>query len=511
MMEVASTPAAPPKPHRQIGLALVAIVLFGAFLRVRTMDLPFWFDEAFCWRISQSGWRELVARVGDDNHSPLYFALLKLWTAALGTSLYAMRSSSLLFSLAGVVAAFFLARRLCENGPRADAAGLLAALFFAVHPYHVYVGAELRMYGFAMLLVLLSTLALVFALQALEPLPAIDAPSRLTWRWILYGLGSAAAIYAHYFALFLVGAQALLVGFIFLRGHSAKDPIVSTARSGWIGFATCGLAFLPWLPHFLVQRARTNQSWWSPKLDGERALRMLVRGLLPLPHTKALWIYGALALLILACCAAIVIAGPRWAKWITSCVLIAVATATAVSFAGTNLLQSMYLYLPMMLLLVAGAATIAESRNRIALGAGIALTLALLFYWSTQSLALPGSGQDADLTAVLAYVDEVRRPDEPVVADSYDYFAIRYYLRDLSGWQVYGHDGRVDSFNGGALVAEDDRVVSQTELAALHGHGIWVIENGAGFGTRRVEVPTQWRPGKPRFFGPVRVLRYESN
>jgi hypothetical protein len=27
----------------------------------------------------------------------------------------------------------------------------------------------------------------------------------------------------------------------------------------------------------------------------------------------------------------------------------------------------------------------------------------------------------------------------------------------------------------------------------------------------RVEVPTQWRPGKPRFFGPVRVVRYEPN
>jgi hypothetical protein len=98
-----------------------------------------------------------------------------------------------------------------------------------------------------------------------------------------------------------------------------------------------------------------------------------------------------------------------------------------------------------------------------------------------------------------------------VVADSYDYFAIRYYLRDLDGWQVYGHDGRVDSFNGGALVADDDRVVSQAGIAALRGPGVWVIENGAGFGTRRVEVPAQWRPGKPRFFGPVRVVRYEPN
>jgi uncharacterized membrane protein len=507
-MQAGSMPAAPSKSHRQVGLALVAIVLFGAFLRMRAMDLPFWFDEAFCWRISQSGWRELVTRVGNDNHSPLYFSFLKLWTGVLGTSLHAMRSSSLVFSLAGVVAAFFLTRKLCEKGPRADAAGLLAALFFAVHPYHVYVGAELRMYGLAMLLVLLSTLTLVVALQAQEP---SGSQTRIASRWLLYGLCSAAAIYAHYFVLFLVGAQAIVVAWIFLRGRSAKEPIASTARSAWIGFATCALAFLPWVPTFLVQRARTYQSFWAPKLDDERALHMLVRGLLPLPHTPALWVYGALTLLILACSAAMLIAGPRWAGWITSFVLISVGTAAALSFAGTNLLQSMYLYLPMMLLLVAGAATIAESRSRVALGAGIALALALLVYWGAQSFALPRSGQDADLTAVLAYIGEARPPDEPVIADSYDYFAIRYYLRDLDGWQVYGHDGRVDSFNGGALVGDDDRVVSQAGIAALRGRGVWVIENGGGFGTRRVEVPTQWRPGKPRFFGPVRVVRYEPN
>src|SRR5262245_16564124 len=84
------------RPGRHL-ILLGALVLIG--LGIRGHDLSarsLWFDEAFCWRLTEFPIPEMIRRVGLDNHPPLYFLLLKGWTSVFGESTMALRSLSVL-------------------------------------------------------------------------------------------------------------------------------------------------------------------------------------------------------------------------------------------------------------------------------------------------------------------------------------------------------------------------------------------------------------------------------
>src|SRR5262249_3660530 len=68
-------------------VVLAAMVLRGYGLGARSL----WFDEAFSWRLAEFPVGELIARVRQDNHTPLYFLLQKSWSVLFGTSEVALR------------------------------------------------------------------------------------------------------------------------------------------------------------------------------------------------------------------------------------------------------------------------------------------------------------------------------------------------------------------------------------------------------------------------------------
>src|SRR4051794_38796584 len=61
-------------------IVLAALGLRGYGLGWRSL----WFDEAFSWRLAEFPVSELVTRVRHDNHTPLYFLLLKGWCVLFG-------------------------------------------------------------------------------------------------------------------------------------------------------------------------------------------------------------------------------------------------------------------------------------------------------------------------------------------------------------------------------------------------------------------------------------------
>ena len=109
-------------------------------------------------------------------------------------------------------------------------AGLVAATLVALSPFLIYYTTEARAYGLTLLLVLLSTLTL---------LRAIDT-GRVVW-WVAYALSSSAAIYAHYTPVYVLGAQALWAFFAHPR---ARLPVI-------LANAGAAVAYLPWLPTLL--------------------------------------------------------------------------------------------------------------------------------------------------------------------------------------------------------------------------------------------------------------------
>ena len=110
---------------RRALLALAIIVAGGVALRMYGLyGRSMWFDEGFSWRTIQFPVSEMIERIGRDNHPPLYFILLKLWTAAFGESLVALRSMNLAVSALAMAGIYLWAvEAFARDGERAGRGG----------------------------------------------------------------------------------------------------------------------------------------------------------------------------------------------------------------------------------------------------------------------------------------------------------------------------------------------------------------------------------------------------
>ncbi|MCB0054649.1 MAG: glycosyltransferase family 39 protein, partial [Caldilinea sp.] len=138
---------------------------------------------------------------------------------------------------------------------------LLAALFTALHPLVLYYGQEARMYA------QLTALA-VLAGYLLVRLAGSDNPPR--WLWPAFVVTATAAVYTHYFALFLLLGLAAAYLFDVWRWQPA-----SLRRRKSVSLLTAGLAVLllytPWLAALFGQ-LRGDRSYWTGALKVQEAL-----------------------------------------------------------------------------------------------------------------------------------------------------------------------------------------------------------------------------------------------
>lgn len=174
--------------------ALAAITLLAALLRFPTLDVQsLWLDEAVSAQMVAGDLGELFHSLEFEASPPLYYLLAFGWTKLFGTGEVAFRSLSALAGVLTVPVVFLAAREL--GGRRA---GVIGAALAAVSPALVWYSQEGRTYA---LTILLTGLGFLFFLRALKA----GGSGALAW-WAAL---SAAAIATHYFAVFLVGVEAV--------------------------------------------------------------------------------------------------------------------------------------------------------------------------------------------------------------------------------------------------------------------------------------------------------------
>jgi hypothetical protein len=197
--------AAPPRSLRilrvrrshLVAAALGLVVALAAVLRFRGLGHQgLWYDEAVTgWLVRAPLGQMLEVLPRSESTPPLYYVLAWLWVRALGDTDVGLRSLSALAGVLTVPVAFAAARNLATTR-----VALVAALLVAVSPQLVWYGQEARCYA---LLVLTTTVALWLWTRA---------RARPTWgRLMAWGATAAVALTTHYFAVFAVLPQALLV------------------------------------------------------------------------------------------------------------------------------------------------------------------------------------------------------------------------------------------------------------------------------------------------------------
>jgi 4-amino-4-deoxy-L-arabinose transferase-like glycosyltransferase len=151
---------------------------------------------------------------------PLYFVLAWL-SSQVSHASELVRLPSLVAGTATIPLVYLLGRRTVGR-----AAGLVGCALTAFGPFMIYYSTEARGYGLMMALTVLSTLAM---------LKAVDGGSRL-W-WAVYALATAGAAYSHYTCVFVLAAQLLWL----LWAHpEARRPAI-VANLGAVAL------YLPWI------------------------------------------------------------------------------------------------------------------------------------------------------------------------------------------------------------------------------------------------------------------------
>jgi hypothetical protein len=219
-VQVLSTPA-----KRPLVVAPLAILAFAALLRFAFLDAQsFWLDEAVAVRTVELDFPGMLDRVYENESTPpLYYAVAWLWAKLFGTGEVGLRSLSAIAGTAFVGVAYLAGRRLVS-----ERTGLIVAALAAVSPLLVYFSQEARSYPLLMLLGGLSFLAFVHARE--------DPTGRALACW---AVASALALASHYYALFLVVAEA-----VWLIALHRRRPLPAVA-----GVTLVGLALLPLALH----------------------------------------------------------------------------------------------------------------------------------------------------------------------------------------------------------------------------------------------------------------------
>ena len=204
-------------------LVVAVLTIVGTALRLAVAREAVFGDElSSFWIVSTHGLGGVISVVHSNAEitPPLYFILSWL-TTRIDATPELLRAPSLLAGVAAIPLTFLLGLRAV--GLRA---ALVAAALTALAPFMIFYSAEGRAYGVVIVLALLSTLAMLAAIE----------DGRARW-WVAYGACSCAAVYTHYTVVFALAAQ--LLWLIWSHPEARKPALL--ANAGAI------VAFLPWL------------------------------------------------------------------------------------------------------------------------------------------------------------------------------------------------------------------------------------------------------------------------
>lgn len=269
---------------------LVLLVLLLAFaLRVHQLDVAsIWWDEGHSIEMASAPLADIATLPGMDVHPPGYFVVLHLWMSVLGAREFALRYLSVVFSLLTVALLMRFGQSVSvvpawPAGWRVRLAqvwggGLLTGALAALLPLYVAYAQEVRMY--AMVIVLA-------ALAGYAQWRILFRPSRWRW-WAAYSLATAAGLYAHYFALFVIAFQGLAWLVWSLAAGDRRGRLRRLAA--WLSALLAALVcFAPQLPLAL----RQTTAYANPNLHPPTWLEFLSRSWLA--YTAGLTIYPELA------------------------------------------------------------------------------------------------------------------------------------------------------------------------------------------------------------------------
>jgi len=225
------------------------VVVAGVALRFYAPS-ALWLDEVISVNIAKLPLSQIHAALREDGAPPLYYVMLHFWMLVFGRSDVAVRALGGLTSVVTLPLFWLAGRRV--GGVRVA----WITFFIAVSsPFAIFYATDTRMYSLMVLWCVLGFLAISRALED---------PSRS--RLLAVAAVTAALLYTHYWALYLLSATGLWLAYQIWRSRrglpSRVDRVAATRIFGVMVLGS--LTFIPWVPTFLFQARHTGTPWAPP-------------------------------------------------------------------------------------------------------------------------------------------------------------------------------------------------------------------------------------------------------
>lgn len=231
----------------EIVVVAVAAIVAGIVLRFVTRS-ALWLDEALTVNIAELAVTDMFDALRQDGHPPLYYLMLHGWMELFGTGDVAVRALSGVLGVLTLPLAFLYGRR--RGGP---VLGWCLAAVLALSPFALRYSTETRMYSLVVLLVLVGALLLDDVVVRGRATPV---------RLVGVALTTAALLYTHYWAIWLLAAVTIALVWRLWRGRGSdtQGPVIRVLVAMVVG----GVLYLPWVPTMLYQSANTGTPWAGP-------------------------------------------------------------------------------------------------------------------------------------------------------------------------------------------------------------------------------------------------------
>lgn len=245
---------------------LFLFLVFSAYCLYRLDFSDLWSDEIYTLTMINGPLWELPAKLQNDLHPPLYYLLLKGFTAVAGESAYSLRLFSVIALLLTIVTGYCVGKRLF--GRRG---ALCLCLMMMATPMPVIFSHQARMYTWAAFAV---TGLFLYALLYLQ------TGNRRHLLYLL--LFTLMAMYMHYYSLAAAFIANVMVFGLMVNGKrlmvNGKWLVVNALRAKGEGLMVSGkwhlyamgvaaVLYLPWLARIGVQVQKVQQAFWAPEVS----------------------------------------------------------------------------------------------------------------------------------------------------------------------------------------------------------------------------------------------------
>ena len=201
------------------------ILLLALILRLINLNQSLWLDEAVQAITAKGSFTYIFLEIVGDFHPPLYHFLMHYWVLIFGSSEIALRMPSVLFGVGTVGIVYLITKKITDS----KICSIIAALFLATAPFHIYYSQEARMYSMGTFFMAVS---FYYFLRILK-----DDKGALK---VIFFIATLAALYTDYYAWLGILAQVIYL-------------LIKKKFKFGIWYLLFVICYSPWLPMFLTQ------------------------------------------------------------------------------------------------------------------------------------------------------------------------------------------------------------------------------------------------------------------